>query len=603
MHTVIVNMSFNIFFPWLLIWFLGYLTSLLFFKKLNFLFRLILSFAFGSGIITFLLSVLGFFYNFQLTTFLSVYMLLITFLLYLNRKNLLMLKFKFPAVGRAFIVIIPFILLSFLHILLFPELYKDSFMYAQWARILYEDRRINFVEGGPTLGLGFASNYPSAYQLLGAFVYLFTGENLIFLRLTSLLASFLLILLVYYWSKEIFKERKFSLYSVLLFISLPFIIFFSRSASHYIYLTLQFSLACYFLQRFLSEKNKRYLYLSSIFGGFAALTSYLGLLFLFLLFLALQTGKRFHKEIVLSFLLFAFVISPWYLRDLIVLGNPIWPFGGGRFIDPMIYSNSLDLLNKISKVSGFNYESLEDLKISLNRLFFSYVNYYDASVYHGLNPIFILFAIPAIFLSIKNKDKDIQFFVLWFLILFVFYIIAVNYWDRYLILISVPTVFLSAYLIKHFQKFEAIKWLLTLFLIFFYFNSLYLVLFWDECPGGLGKFPEVIKSLGDHQKILEICYGSDARLWQWVNKNLPENETIAVSDLRLYYYNKTVIELGSWRLRGLYYSSDIGETIKILKENNVSYLVVARAIEEIETHPQYFELIKEINGKAVYRIV
>jgi hypothetical protein len=594
-------MIFNLFFAWLLILFLGYLFSFLFFKRLSFSFRLILSFGLGSGVITFLMTILGFLYNFQLNTFLTVYAILLIFLFWLNRKNLAF-KIKSLSGSKFLVAIFPFILFSLLHIFLFPELYRDSLIYAEWTKILYKDKRINFIEGGPSIALGFASNYPSAYQLLGVFIYLFTGENLVFLRLTSLFISFLLILFVYYWSKELFKNNL-SFYSILLFISLPSIIFFSRSASQYIYLTFQFSLACYFLWKFLLEKERKSLYVSSIFAGFSALTSYLGLLFLFLWFLSFQLNKKFYKSIILSFFLFFVIISPWYLRNLIILGNPIWPFGGGKYIDPFIRANSLDQLNKISKVSGFNYDNLEDLKNSLIRLFFSYVDYSNASIYHALNPIFTLFAIPAIFFWVRNRDEKFKFFVLWFLILLAIYIVAATYWSKYLVLISIPTVFLSTYFIKSLQKFRVVKYCFMLFLAFLYFNSLYLALFWDECPQGMRNFSEYLGSLGNYQKILEICYGSDAKLWEWVNKNLPENEIIATNDFKLYYFNKTMVELSSWKLRGLYYSSSINESVKILKENNVSYLVLVGAAEEVESYPQYFKIIKEIDGKKVYKII
>jgi hypothetical protein len=544
---------------------------------------------------------LGLLYNFQLISFFLVYIPLLIFLLYLNRKNLSIPKFKSPANKKFILIVFPFILLSLMHILLFPELYKDSLIYGQWARILFQEKKINFVEGGPTLALGFASNYPSAYQLLGAFVYLFTGENLIFLRLVSLLISFLLIFLAYFWSREIFGE-KLSIYSVLLFISLPFIIFFSHSASQYIYLTFQFSLACYFLQKFLLEKNKKYLFLSSIFGGFAALTSYLGLLYVLFLPFVFKLDKKYYKTVLFSVVLFFAVISPWYLRNLIVLNNPIWPFGGGRYIDPIIQSNSLYQLHIISKFSGFNYDSLADLKNSFQRLFFSYVDYYNASVYQGLNPIFILLAIPAIFVWLEKKDKKMGFFIFWFIIILIFYILEVNYWDRYLILISVPTVFISVYLINLLIKFKTIKWLLILFFARLYLNSLFLTLFWDECPGGDKKtFLQTLENLGNHEKILEICYGNDAKLWKWVNENLPKNATIAVADFKLYYFNRTVIETTSWKLRNIFYASEIREVMPTFKENNISYLITMS--EDIDKYPQYFELVENIGGRRVYKIV
>jgi len=596
-------MNLGLILSWLSVWFLGYLTSLLIFKKLDSSFRLILSFGLGFGIISVIMAVLGLLYNFQPMSVAITLILLYAVLLFLNRKNL-KIKLQLGRINsQLLIIIVPFIIISLLHILLFPELYQDSTIYAQWTKILYEDKKINFIEGGPTIGMGFAVNYPSAYQLIGAFIYLFAGESWLYLRFTSLLLSLLLLLLVYKWSEEFFKEKKLALYSVILFISLPLIVFFSRSAAQYIYLAFQFSMACYFLQKFLSENDKRYLYAGSIFGGFAALTTYLGVLFAPLLLLAIQTSKKFYSEIIISFILFSLVISPWYLRNLIVLGNPFWPTGGGKYIDPYIQANSLDQLNKISKMSGFNYDSFADLKNSFGRLLFSYLDYSDASIYNGLNPIFILLAIPAILFWVKNKDKNMYFFVVWFLVILSFYMILLNYWNRYLILISIPTVFLSVYLIKYLQKFKVLKWLVTGFFVFLYLNSLYLALFWDTCPEGKDDFSEVLKNLGDYQKISEICHGDDLKLSKWVNENLPDDVFIATTDYKLYNYDKPVIEFTSWKLRGLHYSSNIDESVEILKENGVTHLVATGAVEDIEIYPEHFELLKEFDGKAIYKIV
>lgn len=584
-----------------LIYILGYLISKILFKKANLLLTIVLSFAIGFGAISFIMSILGFLFNFKLSTVAITLTTILIFLVYKNR-NQFTLSFSFSLNSKLVVIILPFLLLSFLHIFLLPELYKDSLIYGEWARILYNHKSIDFIEGGPTIGLGFASNYPSAYQLIGVFIYLFTGESLIFLRITSLLLSFLLMIFVYSWSREIFKEEKFSIYSILLLISIPSIIFFSHSASSYLYLTLQFSLACYFLQKFLLEKNKKYLVLSSVFGGFAALTSYLGLLYLLLLPFTIQLEKKFYKPLLFSLLLFLAIISPWYLRNLLVLNNPIWPFAGGKFIDPIIQANSFTQLHGASKSSGFNYDSPLELKNSLQRLLFSYLDYYNASVYHSLNPIFILFAIPAIFYWLTKKDKNLQFFLVWFLLLLTFYLVAVNYFERYLILLSVPTVFLSVYMISLIDKFKPIKWLLIVFFVILFINSLYLALFWDECQGGKESFSKILQNLGNHQKILEICYGNDAKLWQWVNENLPENKTIAVADFRLYYFNKTVIETNSWKLRNVFYTSEIRDVVSTLKENNITYIIIFTT-GDIDKHPEYFRLIKDIGGKRIYELV
>jgi len=305
-------MGFNILLPWFLIWLLGHLASLLFFKKIGFYSRLVLSFGFGFGIVGLIMAILGILYNFQFVNVIFSYFVMVAILLYLNRKDIGKSKIKMPKIKiqkfstasllTAGITLV-FITSCLLHILYFPDLYMDAPLYAHWAKLLYKTKEIRFVEGGPTISLGPASNYPSAHQVLAVFIYFFTGESVEPLRFTSLLISFLMILLVYEWSKEVFKGKHSPLYSILIFTSLPFIIFFSRTSSHYIYLLFQFSMACYFLQRFLLKKDKKDLYLNGIFCAFVASASYLGLSFLPILFLAFQAERRFYKDIFATLLL------------------------------------------------------------------------------------------------------------------------------------------------------------------------------------------------------------------------------------------------------------------------------------------------------------
>lgn len=614
-------MTFDIVLSWLLIYALGYLVSLLFFKKMTFTLRLVLSFGFGTGFVSFLMAVLGVLYNFELVTFLLAYIILVVVLMYLNRKMIQIPKFiiKIRGVSKTSLLILGiisvFILSSLFHIIYLPDLYYDAPLYAQWAKILYNDKKIRFTEGGPTISIGFASNYPSAHQVLSVFIYFFTGESLSPIRITSLLIAFLMVMLVYNWSKELFRDKESHFYSILVFLSLPFIIFFSRTSSYYIYIVFHFSIACYFLQRFILKRDKKDLYLSGIFGGFVASASYLGLSFLLVLLLALQAERRFYKNLLVALFLFSLIASPWYLKNLIVLGNPLWPLGGGKYIDPEIRAHSLSQLNAMSKVAGFNYETIDDLKKSLTRLFFSYINPDTASIYHGVNPFFTLFAIPAVVLWIgtekDKRQKKIGFFVLWFLISLAFYIVTSSYWNRYLITISIPTVFLSVHLISSTidksRKLglvwgRLIRLSLALSLGVLYIFSIYLSLFWDEYH--MGSIEQVSQSLGDHQKILEICYGDDFRIWTWVNGNLPEDASMATTDfIKLYYYERPVIEFNSWKLRGLQYSSSIEESVRILKENGIDYLALTGEIGEFKKYPQYFELVKEIDGKAVYKVI
>lgn len=587
---------------WLIILVSGYLFSLVVCEHSDL--RLVLAVSFGSGINAIIMSVLGFLYNFRLTTVIAAYSGLLIILLFFNKKRLSKIGIRFKAPAKksyfVFLIIVPFIFSSVFHILFFPELYNDSMIYAQWAKIMFQEKRIGIAEGGPA----FVAGYPSAFQLLGVFGYLFTGESIVLLRLNSLIFSCFLMMLLYHYTKEIFKKPEYQLLSILIFITLPFTIFFSRSASQYVYLVFQFSLALYFLHRFFLAKNKKDLYQASIFGGSSALTSYLGILFLPLLFLTLQFDRKYYKHILISLLVFSLVASPWYLRNLVVFNNPLWPFGGGRYILPARISDFYVQLERVSKSAGFSYGSYEEFYLSTKRLFLSYVDYSDATNYQGLNPAFTLFVIPGLVYWLVKRNKKSEFFIFSFLIILIFYFLVANFFTKYLVLISIPTVFIAIYFIKFLQEFKVIKWALVLFFVFLYINSLYLALFWDECPIGGIEYPKILEYLSDHKKILEICYGGNAKLWNWVDDNIPDNETIATNDIRLYYYNKEVIEFASWKLRELYYLMDIDESVGALKENGVGYVaVVAGATNQIEKYPQYFELVKEIDGGAVYKVV
>lgn len=603
--------QFIIFFMSLLVLlFLGYNFSLFLIKNTSLLERLILSFGLGLGVNSIIMILLGLLYNLNPQTIFVIYLVVIATLSLLNFKKFILLKknsIHKPNKNGLIIVIavLPFLFFSLIYVLSFPELYVDSLIYvAEYAKVIFNQKTIPFIAGGPS-GIGLSFNYPPAFQMLGVFVYSFIGnENITFLRLLPLIIFIFLISLVYKWSEELFKKRSLIILSIILFISLPSLILHSRVSSIYIYLAFQFSLAFYFLQKFLIKKDKNYLFLSTIFGGFAALTSYLGLLYLFLLLFVFNLKSKYSKAFLIASILFFFIIAPWYLRNLIVLGNPVWPFGGGKYIDPIIQVDSFSQLRNVSKISGFNYDSITDLKNSLQRLFFSYINYDNASLYHSLNPIFSIFSIPAVFLLAKKREKKMNFFIIWFLFILTFYILVINYFDRYLILISVPTVFLSVYFIKELVKFKNAKWFIIFFLVTLYVYFLFISSSWNGCYWNSvtkENSTTYIQLSSDKWKQLELCYGNDAKMWKYVSENMPD-VPIATYDFRLYYYNRTMVELDSWKLHELFHTTSIAKTYEILKSNNISFIIIKEDKISFSNYTHFFYLVKAVENVKLYKI-
>jgi len=589
--------------------FLGYLFSLILVKKLNFLERLTLSFGLGIGINSFIFSILGFIFNLQPISIFLTYLSLFLVLIWLNFDKLK--KFRKPSFHKPskfetliFLVCLPFILFSFIHVLFFPELYFDSLIYgAEWAKIIFTEKKIPFFGGGPSVGLELSSKYPSGSPILGVFFYILIGnENIFLFRLLSVVIFIFLILLVYGWSKKLFKEDKFAVLSILLLVTTPFVIIHSRVSSFYLYLIFEFSIAFYFLYRFYVSGKKPYLFLASILGGFAALTSYLGLLFFpFLIFII--AGKKIgYNQFFLSIILFLITCSPWYFRNLILLGNPFWPFFGGKYIDPIIQSNTMSHFNDMSKLIGFNYNTLEDLLSSVHRLFFTYVDFYNSTKFSGFRPYIMMFVLPAIFLWLKKRESKFEFFVIWFLYNLIIYTSILNIFERYFSLAIIPVIFLSVYLIKELSKIKFIKAILILILLIIFVNSLYLSFVWDECIGANRRVViTYMTNLGNFQKILETCYMTDIRVWRWVNENLPDDGVIATTELKWYYLNRTMINMDSWRLRKLYYTDDINEIVSVLEENNIKYLVIPIS-EELEEFSEYFQVLEVVENKKIYNL-
>ncbi len=601
----------GILFVWILVLILGYFISLSVFEGIDSVLRLVLSFGFGIGIISFFMILLGIFHRMDFSAIMFIYSVLVGFFGWMNREEILRSCEDFSISdlidyindNRVFLVLLSVFSISILlHISHFPDLYEDAPIYSHWSELMYISKSVGFVEGGPSLGIGLASNYPSSYQVFSSFIYYFTGTGMDAIRINSLIIALLLALLTYEWSKKIFGGRL-SVYSAMIFFSMPFVVIFSRTSSHYIYFLFNFSISCYLLHEFLLKNGPKYLYSSFIFAAFTLSVTYLGFFIVPILLLSLRSAGK--KEIFVAFFLLLIMCCPWYLRNLVELGNPIWPFGGGRYIDKMVMQETMGQLNSMSKSSGFNYETVFDLRSSTRRLLFSYIDYSDASIYHGLNPFFILFAIPGTVLLLKKRDRrDLEFFAVWLFLCLVMYVVLSSFWSRYLVMVTVPVVFLSVYAIEIIDNWASdndlgvFSKMLTLVLVLLYIQSLYLSVFWTDCGCDVSAYA------GDRDKILERCYGDDYGVWKWVNENLSGDSKIATTDsLKLYYYDIPAVEFNSWTLKELHHSQTMEDIMGVLNDNGIGYIAITGDVDKSDLDITGFETVHRIGDAVVYEVV
>ncbi|MDD5292201.1 MAG: glycosyltransferase family 39 protein [Candidatus Omnitrophica bacterium] len=134
-----------------------------------------------------------------------------------------------------------------------------------------------------------------------------------------------------------------ALFSALAFYSLPIVSQLSTWA--YVDLALCFftMLALYFFSRAIEDTNWRLLKLSAVLFGFAFSVKYLSFISLYIIliismihFIRIKSGKRatFIKEILYFSIILIIVALPWYLRNILVTGNPVYPLFYSIFKGP-----------------------------------------------------------------------------------------------------------------------------------------------------------------------------------------------------------------------------------------------------------------------------
>jgi hypothetical protein len=577
-----INLSVNLSFFYSLIVFLslialvlsiGYTTFFVIRKEEPSFRNLPIALGFGLGILSFLLILLGLTIGFQFKLILISQLPFLFFVIYriVNKRK------KFELSSNFFIslsIILPFLLTTTLHVIFYPELYWDSLAYGiNLAKIYLKEGRIPLIAGGPSLGIELSSNYPPAHQVLLAYFLYFCKDSTQIARLFSLTNSIFLIILTYYWSKEIFNKRIYHFLSLIVLVSLPLFILFSRYSIFYIYFALQASLSFYFLYKFFVNKEENSIYLSAVFAGFSFLSSYLGIIPAFaFFFISLFVKKDLNKTVVASFL-FILISSLWLLRNLFYLGDPLWPFFGGNFIDEKILENTLTIQKQMQKTLGFSFDDLNTLENSIQRLFFTYPNFFNGIIINGLKPFLTLFALPAMLFAFKRGDKKMIFFSFLLLLNLFFYILIFNWFERYMIAASLPTIFLSVYLISIFER-SKLKFLLFSLVFILFYNSIFFSLLWDEChPQNEKNYWQMLEKIGDYNSILEFCYGDSAKAWEWISSSTENDAKIATNDIRDYYINRSVIHTDSWELKDLYHSDNDG-CMRILCRKRISYLYI-----------------------------
>jgi hypothetical protein len=337
-----------------------------------------------------------------------------------------------------------------------------------------------------------------------------------------------------------------------------------------------------------------------IFYGFALLTNYQALLLspLFLLVLIYTYVKGENKWGLLQFLIPTVVVAGvWYLRNLILLGNPFFPLFyevlGGKYVNPWMHGILFNSIQYNSVISYFGVATP-----SIIQRFGTFI--FDFQQFPALSLVTFI----GVILALRNKKQMRNWSVLlfWAFLPALFVFIGLEWIYPRAFLITMPafallTAFpISAALNKigkqalpHKNRFEIFRHNWKGYLLTFLFSIVLLMclLFPGLVIAVTGKMTydaPFVEPPTDPLYFIEnpgvgigVWYhGVNTTVWTFLNENLKEGEKVATFESKIYYikdgdYNY-IFPLDGWKAAQLYNITDPPEMVQFLKENNVTFV-------------------------------
>lgn len=268
--------------------------------------------------------------------------------------------------GLALIALTSFF--TFYYALFYPITYTDALMYyAAYGKDTY-------LEGGfpihvcGQVGIGLGANYPHLYPLAQATLsFLNRHYTDLYAQIMPPLAGLFSTWMIYFILKDRIQNRAAAMAGAVVFRSIPYGLTYSTWASDYPLAVLVTAVFFFAAQRFLRNRDKGYLELMMISVAIAPHINYLMWIlyapFIFYLFVKpgrmrelgaryLKSGLRerifaFPPPWVAVFVVVALgLASPWYIRNVIVTGNPVYAFFheflGGANINPAVMASCFE---------------------------------------------------------------------------------------------------------------------------------------------------------------------------------------------------------------------------------------------------------------------
>jgi hypothetical protein len=456
---------------------------------------------------------------------------------------------------------------------------------------------------GTSVGLEMSANYPPLYYALGAFYYIQVGgvEDF-YLKAISPTMALLTILVIFRIGKIIGGETCGKISALLLSVTSLFILYSMYATSYMAYVFFMATSFLFMLLAFQKAQSK-YWVMCGIFYGFALLSNYQALILapLFLAVFFYLLLKREGRWTSLKYSAPVLALSGvWYLRNLILLGNPVFPMlyeiFGGRYVDPGMRAKLFQTIQESAILVYFN----QNLNPSIvERIGTFILNFQQFPAISLLTFIGIILALLK-----KNQIRKIWIVLLvWAFLPLLMISSGMEWtWPRAFLITIPPFAVLTALPISEAlnllerKKSSHSNWLATLrhfwseYVITIFLSTTLLMSFlfpgfvmaiagkttWDGPQAAVPSDPLFFIKNPGKPDVGEWYFGVNTVIWQFLNDHLKEGEKVATFENRLYYVKggdpQYFFMLDGWKASPLYQITDPAEMVQFLRENNVTYI-------------------------------
>lgn len=484
--------------------------------------------------------------------------------------------------------------------LFFPIAETDSIIYhASAAAIVFYNHGMPLIDGGG-VGLGSSANYPLLFSYIGTYYYLVVGGvQDIFLKAITPTMWLLSVLTTYLAGRELGGKKTGSIAAFLMMV-VPSYVSYAFQATEETTTTFFLVLSFLFLILGLSKDSPaklRYFVGLGVSFGAACLSSYQALYFAVPLLLTLIVEVRRKGISGKGFLLFVaslalFGSSP-YIKNLIVLHNPVYPFLSNIFPSLNLSASLFSTTEESWKYVAYSLVDPNNPSLSafLTRL----------PTYPSLYPLNFTLLFPALLLlpilPLRRK-KTLLAFVLFpsALILLLFAPFVRYFWlELPYFAIAVGCMLASAHetIRQSLRSVGTWGWrlanialpvVLAVMIVFPSYvvvgqqNYTFIPFFNEQATNNYLRY---FTHPGENAStVLPLLYGSDVSGWFWLDRHVEPGQKVATFETRVYYMGfslqspDSMFYLDSSYAAPLYNLDNLSAALNFMRNEGIQYIFV-----------------------------